>query len=74
MLLRLSVEGLVEVTLMDRDRNKEVHRRAGIEMKSVSRADQQVQRWFWHVDRMDEYHMARRVLMMEISIIRVRGM
>ena len=28
---------------------------------------------FWHVERMDEYRMARRVLMAEVSGGRVRG-
>ena len=45
---------------MDRVRNEEVRRRAGI-------ADQRVLRWFGHVERMDEYRMARRVLMAEVS-------
>ena len=31
---------------MDRVRNEEVHRRAGIEMVLASRADQKVLRWF----------------------------
>ena len=39
----------------------------------MSRADQRVLRWFGHVERMDEYCMARRVLMAEVSIGRVRG-
>ena len=42
----------------DRVRNEEVRRRAGIE-----RVQFRVLRWFGHVERMDEYHMARRVLM-----------
>ena len=46
-----------------RVRNEEVRRRAGIERELASRADQRVLRWFVHVERMDEYHMARRVLM-----------
>ena len=29
--------------------------------------------WFGHVERMDEYHLARRVLMVEVSGERVRG-
>ena len=37
------------------------------------RADQRVFRWFGHVERMDEYRMARRVLMVEVSGGRVRG-
>ena len=47
---------------MDRVRNEEVRRRAGIEMELASRADQRVLRWFGHVERMDDYRMARRVL------------
>ena len=58
---------------MDRVRNEEVRRRAGIEMELASRADQRVLRWFWHVERMDDYHMARRVLMAKVSGGRVRG-
>ena len=52
-------------------RNEEMHRRAGIERELVSRADQSVLRWFGHVERMDEYHIARRVLMAEVSGWRV---
>ena len=58
---------------MDRVRNKEVRRRAGIERELASRADQRVLRWFGHVERMDEYHMARRVLMAKVSGGRVQG-
>ena len=58
---------------MDRVRNKEVRRRAGIERELASRADQRVFRWFGHVERMDEYRMARRALMAEVSGGRVRG-
>ena len=52
---------------MDRVRNEEVRRRAGIERELASRADQRVLRWFGHVERMDEERMARRVLMAEVS-------
>ena len=58
---------------MDRVRNEEVRRRAGIEMELASRADQRVLRWFGYVESMDEYRMARRVLMAEASGGRVRG-
>ena len=58
---------------MERVRNEEVRRRAGIEMKLASRADQRVLRWFRHVERMDDYSMARKVLMAEVSGGRVRG-
>ena len=46
---------------------------AGIERELASRADQRVLKWFGHVERMDEYCMARRVLMAEVSGGRVRG-
>ena len=65
---------------MDRVRNEEVRRRAGIERELASRADQRVLRfemdqrvWFGHVERMDKYRMVRRVLMAEVSGGRVRG-
>ena len=58
---------------MDRVRNEEVHRGAGIERELASRPDQRVLTWFGHVERMDEYHMARRVLMADVSGGQVRG-
>ena len=50
-----------------------MRRRAGIEMELASRADQRVLRWFGHVERMDDYRMARRVLMAEVRGGGVRG-
>ena len=50
-----------------------MHRRAGIERELASRADQRVLRWFGHVERIDDYRMARRVLMAEVSGGWVRG-
>ena len=44
-----------------------------LESELASRADQRVLRWFGHVERMDEYRMARRVLMAEVIGGRVRG-
>ena len=56
----------IGVSRMDRVRNEVVRRRARLESELASRADQRVlQRWFWNVERMDEHHMARRVLMAE---------
>ena len=66
------LRSLVGVSRMDRVRNEEVRRRAGIERELVSRGDQRVLRWFRHVERMDEHRMARRVLMAEISGGRAR--
>ena len=61
------LRSLVLVSRMDRVRNEEGRRGAGIERKLASRADQRVLRWFGHVERMDEYRMARRALMVEVS-------
>ena len=58
---------LVGVSQMDRVRTEEVRRRAGIERELASRADQRVLKWFRLVERMDDYRMARRVLMAEVS-------
>ena len=67
------LRNLVGVSRMDRVRNEAVHMRAGIEMELASRADQRVFRWFGHVERMDDYRMARRVLMAEVNGGRERG-
>ena len=67
------LRSFVGVSRMDRVRNEEVRRRAGIESELMSRADQRVLRCFGHVERMDEYPMARRVLMAEVNGGRVRG-
>ena len=48
------------VLRLDRVRNEEVRMRAGIERELASRADQRVLGWFGHVERMDEYRMARK--------------
>ena len=69
----MCLKSLVGVSRMDRVRNEEVRRRVGIKRELASRADQRVLRWFGHVERMDEYRMARRVLMAEVSGRLVRG-
>ena len=67
------LRSLVGVLRMDRVWNEEVRWIAGIERELSSRADQRVLRWFWHLERMDDYRMAKRVLMAEVSGGRVRG-
>ena len=57
------LRSLVGVSRMDRVRIEEVRRRARIEMELANRPDQRVLRWFGHVD---EYRMARRMLMAEV--------
>ena len=49
------LRSLVGVSRMDKVRNEEAGRRAGIERELASRADQRVLRWFGRVGRMDEY-------------------
>ena len=61
------LRSLVGVSQIDRVRNEEVRRRAGIERELASRAVQRVLRWFGHVERMDDYCMARRMLMAKVS-------
>ena len=61
------LRSLVGVSRMDRVRNEEVRRRAGIKRELASRSDQRVLRWFGHVERIDEYRMAIRVLIAEVS-------
>ena len=58
---------------MDRVRNEEVRRRPDIEKELASTADQRVLRRFGRVERMDEFRMARRVLMADESGGRVRS-
>ena len=43
------LRSLVGMSRMDRVRNEEVRRRAGIERELASRADQRVLKWFGHV-------------------------
>ena len=61
------LRSLVGASRMDRVRNEEVRMRAVIERELASRADQRVLRWFGHAERMDDYRMARKVLMAEVS-------
>ena len=63
----MCLRSLIGVSRLDRVRNDEVRRRAGIEKELASRADQRVMRLFWHGERMDENRMARRMSMAEVS-------
>ena len=67
------LKSLVGVSRMDRVRNEEVRWRAGIGRELVCRVGQRVLRWFGYVERMDEYRMARKVLMVDVSGGRLRG-
>ena len=69
----MCLRSLVGVSRMDRVRNAEVRRRAGLERELASTADQRVLRWFGHVERRYENRMARRVLMAKVSGRLVRG-
>ena len=52
---------------MDGIRNEELRKKARLAREFSSRVDQRVLRWFGHVERMDEYRIARWVLMAEGS-------
>ena len=52
---------------MNRIRNEEVRRRAGIERELARKADQRILRWFGHVVRIYEHRMSRRVPKVEVS-------
>ena len=67
------LRSLVGVSRMDRVRNEEVHRRAGIGRELANRVYQRVLRWFGHMERMDESRLTRRVMMAEVNGGRVRG-
>ena len=67
------LRSMVGVSRMDRIRNEEMRRKAGIERTLASRVDQRVLRWFGHVERMDESRLARRVMMAEVNGGRVSG-
>ena len=68
-----SLRSLVGISRTDRVRNDEVRSRAGIERELGSRSYQRVLRWFGHVERMDEYRKARRMMMAEVSEGRIWG-
>ena len=67
------LRSLVGVSRLDRFRNEKVRKRGRTERQLASRADQRALRWFGHVERMDEYRIARRALTAEVSAGRVRG-
>ena len=67
------MRSLVGVLRIDRDMFEEVRGGAGIERELARRADQRVLRLFGHVERMDEYRLARRVFIAEVSGGRLRG-
>ena len=67
-ILNIYQKNLSGHSVISRVRNEEVRRRAGTEIELASRADQRVLRWFGHVERMDEYCMARRVLIAEVRV------
>ena len=67
------LRSLVGVSRMDRAKNEEVRRRAGIGRELASRVDQRVLKWFGHLERMDESRLARRVMMAEVNRGQGRG-
>ena len=54
-------------------RDEEVYRIAGIERELVNRVCQRVLRWFGLVERMNEYPVARRVLVAAVNGVLVHS-
>ena len=67
------LRSMCRLSLRDRVRNEEVRRRTGVERKLSSRVDQNVLRWFGHMERMDEERVAKRVMRSEVEGNRGRG-
>ena len=67
------LRSFVGVSRTDRIMNEEVRRRAGIEWELPSNSDQRVLIFLGLVERMDQYRMARRVLMADVDGGRVRS-
>ena len=67
------LRSMVGVTRMDRVRNEEVRRRAGVSVPLSARVDGMMLRWFGHMERMDEGRMVKRVMNSEVSGNRGRG-
>ena len=54
------------VTRLDRIRNDEVRRRTGVVKELTGRADENVLRWFGHMERMSEDRLTKRVWKAEV--------
>ena len=64
---------MVGVSRLDRLRNEEVRRRAGVERKLSERVDQRVLGWYGHMVRMNDERLTKRVWKAEASGVRMRG-
>ncbi len=67
------LRSMVGVTRLDRVRNEEVRRRAGVVRKMSERVDQRVLGWYGHMVRMNEERLTNRVWKAEVRGARLRG-
>ena len=67
------LRSMVGVSRLDRLRNEEVRRRAGVERKMSEKVDQRVLGWYGHMVRMREERLTKRVWKAEASGARLRG-
>jgi len=67
------LRSIVGVSRMDRVRNEEVRRRAGVDRSLSERVDQKVLRWFGHMERMEGERLVKRVWIANASGVRPRG-
>ena len=61
------LRSMCRLSLRDRVRNEEVRRRTGVGRKLSSKVDQNVLRWFGHMERMDEERIAKRMVKSEVE-------
>ena len=67
------LRNMVGVSSLDRVRNEEVRRRAGVERKLSEKVDQRVLGWYGHVVRMCEVRLTQSVCRAEAGRVRLRG-
>ena len=67
------LRSMVGVSRVDRVRNEEVRRRAGVDKSMSDRVDQRVLRWYGHMERMGEERLVKKVWVAEVDGVRPRG-
>ena len=67
------LRSMVRVTRLDRVRNEEVRKRAGVEKEMAERADERLLGWFGHMERMGEERLVKEVWKAEVEGVNLRG-
>ena len=61
------LRSICELISWNRIRNEEVRRRTQVDRQSSGRVDQCMLKWFGHVERMDQEHMAKEVMIFDVE-------